>query len=178
VAYVVSRDRATATATELRAYLKEKLPEYMVPSAFVFLDAMPLTPNGKLDRKALPVPGRNYRESEDGFAAPGTPVEEMIAGIWAEVLKLEEVGIHDNFFDLGGHSLKATQVMSRVREALQVDLTVRVLFEGPTVAELAARVEQSLPQAHELDELARSLAEVESLSDEDLERRLKNEPEN
>jgi amino acid adenylation domain-containing protein len=178
VAYVVSRDRATATATELRAYLKEKLPEYMVPSAFVFLDAMPLTPNGKLDRKALPVPGRNYRESEDGFAAPGTPVEEMIAGIWAEVLKLEEVGIHDNFFDLGGHSLKATQVMSRVREALQVDLTVRVLFEGPTVAELAARVEPSLPQARELDELARSLAEVESLSDEDLERRLKNEPEN
>lgn len=178
VAYVVTRGSPAATANQLRAYLKEKLPEYMVPSAFVFLDDMPLTPNGKLDRNALPTPDQSCRGFEHGFAAPGTPVEEMIAGIWAEVLKLEEIGIHDNFFDLGGHSLKATQVMSRVREALQVDLPVRVLFEGPTVAELAARVEPSLPQARELDELARSLAEVESLSDEDLERRLKNEPEN
>lgn len=144
----------------------------MVPSAYVFLEDMPLTSNGKLDRKALPAPDRSYREFEHGFAAPGTPVEEMIAGIWAEVLKLEKIGIHDNFFDLGGHSLKATQVMSRVCEALQVDLPLRVLFEAPTVAELAARVEQSMPQAGELEELARSLAEVESLSDEEIERLL------
>jgi amino acid adenylation domain-containing protein len=172
VAYVVTRGIASGTANQLRAYLKEKLPEYMVPSAYVFLEDMPLTSNGKLDRKALPAPDRSYREFEHGFAAPGTPVEEMIAGIWAEVLKLEKIGIHDNFFDLGGHSLKATQVMSRVCEALQVDLPLRVLFEAPTVAELAARVEQSMPQAGELEELARSLAEVESLSDEEIERLL------
>jgi acyl carrier protein len=150
----------------------------MVPSAFVFLDDMPLTSNGKLDRNALPSPDQSYRGFEHGFAAPGTPVEEMIAGIWAEVLKLEKIGIHDNFFDLGGHSLKATQVMSRVREALQVDLALRVLFEAPTVAELAARVEQSMPRAGELEELAQSLAEVESLSDEDLKRQLEKETEN
>ena len=89
----------------------------MVPSAFVFLDLIPLTSNGKVDRKALPAPDQNRFDLEESFVAPRTPVEEMIAEIWAEVLKLDRVGIHDNFFDLGGHSLLATQVISRLREA-------------------------------------------------------------
>jgi acyl carrier protein len=99
-------------------------------------------------------------------------VEATIAEIWADILRMERVGIHENFFDLGGHSLKATQVMSRVRHSFGVDLPLRVLFEAPTVAELAARVGQRMPQADEAEELARILAEVESLSEEEIERQL------
>ena len=105
----------------------------MVPSAFVFLDSLPLTPNGKLDRKALPAPDQSRPELDDTFAAPRTPVEEILANIWAEVLKLDKVGIHDNFFQLGGHSLLATQVVSRVRDAFKLDLPLRTLFEAPTI---------------------------------------------
>jgi surfactin family lipopeptide synthetase A len=104
--------------------------------------------------------------------APRSPVEETIAEIWAEVLRVEKVGIHDNFFELGGHSLLATQVMSRLREGLLLDLSVRVLFEAPTVAELASRVEQSIAEASELEELGRTIAEVEALSEEEIERQL------
>ena len=169
-AYIVLEPGAAATANELRTFLKAKLPEYMVPSTLVFLEAMPLTPNGKLDRKAFPEPDRSHSGVADNFAAPRTLVEEMIAGIWAEVLKLDKFSIHDNFFDLGGHSLKATQVISRVRETFRMDLPLRVLFEAPTVAELAFRVEQSFADAGELEELAREVAEVDSLSDEEIER--------
>jgi acyl carrier protein len=139
---------------------------------FVFMDAMPLTPNGKLDRKALPAPDRSNCELASGFVAPRTLVEEMIAEIWAEVLKLDKLGIDDNFFDLGGHSLKATQVISRVRQTFRIDLPLRVLFEAPTVAELAMRIEQSFADAGELEELARCMTEVESLSDEEMEHQL------
>jgi amino acid adenylation domain-containing protein len=136
VAYIVGE----AEAEELRAHLRRSLPEYMVPSAFVFLEALPLTPNGKLDRKALPAP--DFVSAEERYVAPRTPVEEVLAGIWAEVLRLERVGVQGNFFDLGGHSLLATRVVSRIREVFRVDLPLRALFEGPTVAELAGRVEQ------------------------------------
>jgi amino acid adenylation domain-containing protein len=136
VAYVVGEARAE----ELRAHLRQGLPEYMLPSAFVFLDALPLTPNGKLDRKALPTP--ELASSEDRYVAPRTPVEEVLAGIWAEVLRLERVGVEESFFELGGHSLLATRVVSRVRELFGVELPLRALFEGPTVAEMAARVEE------------------------------------
>jgi acyl carrier protein len=102
-------------------------------------------------------------------------VEELVAKIWAEVLKLDECGIHDNFFDLGGHSLNATQVMSRLREAVQADLPLRVLFEAPTVAELASKIEQSISDDAELAEFARSLAEVEGLSEEEIARQLDKE---
>jgi acyl carrier protein len=172
VAYVVARDRTAMTANELRTYLKEKLPEYMVPRAFVFLDSLPFTLNGKLDRNALPAPDQNSSESAEAYTAPHTPVEEMIADIWAEVLKLEKIGIYDNFFDLGGHSLLATQVMSRLRAVLRTDLSLRVLFEAPTVAELASRVEQSVSEAGELQEFARNMAEVEALREEEIERQL------
>jgi acyl-CoA synthetase (AMP-forming)/AMP-acid ligase II/acyl carrier protein len=140
VAYVVSRQRQAPAANDLRDFVKKKLPEYMVPSAFVFLDALPLTPNGKVDRRTLPAPDR-WLALEEGYATPRTPVEERLAKIWTEVLKVERVGIHDNFFRLGGHSLKATQLMSRLREAFQVEVPLRKLFEIPTVAELAESIE-------------------------------------
>ncbi|HYR07693.1 MAG TPA: condensation domain-containing protein, partial [Longimicrobium sp.] len=136
VAYIVGGVEAEA----LRAHVRRSLPEYMLPSAFVFLDTLPLTPNGKLDRKALPAP--EYAADADRYGAPSTPVEEVLAGIWAEVLRLERVGVHDSFFDLGGHSLLATRVVSRVRELFGVELPLRALFEEPTVAELAGRVEE------------------------------------
>jgi acyl carrier protein len=142
VAYVVSNKENTPTINALRSFLKQKLPDYMAPSAFVFLDALPLTPNGKVDRRALPAPDQSRPELEPAFVAPRTSAEKTLVGIWAEVLRLEPVGIHDNFFELGGHSLLATQVMSRVRTAFQVELPLRTLFEKPTVAELAEVIEE------------------------------------
>ncbi|MEA2175560.1 MAG: hypothetical protein QOD00_3152, partial [Blastocatellia bacterium] len=124
----------------LREHLQAYLPEYMMPSAFVMLDQFPLTPNGKVDRRALPAPGQVRPELTESFAAPRTPDEELIAGIFAEVLRLDRVGIHDGFFELGGHSLLATQVISRLRETFHVELPVRCLFESPTVASLSETV--------------------------------------
>ncbi|HEY0607598.1 MAG TPA: amino acid adenylation domain-containing protein, partial [Herpetosiphonaceae bacterium] len=128
-------------SSTLRIYLAEYLPDYMIPAVFVTLDALPLNPNGKLDRKALPAPESVRVERDESFVAPRTPVEEVIAGIWAALLKQERVGINDTFFALGGHSLLATQIMSRVRSTLQVELPLSALFDLPTVAGLAARVE-------------------------------------
>ncbi|MGH7833991.1 MAG: non-ribosomal peptide synthetase, partial [Candidatus Binatia bacterium] len=143
VAYIVSRhDRLRISA--LRNFLAKKLPDYMIPSVFVPLDSLPLTPSGKMDRKALPAPDSSRPELDNRFVAPRTPGERSLAKIWAEVLKLEKVGIHDNFFDLGGHSLLATQVISRLRDAFRIDLPLRSLFESPTVAGLAECIETLL----------------------------------
>jgi acyl-coenzyme A synthetase/AMP-(fatty) acid ligase/acyl carrier protein len=138
-AYVVAAGPSRPSARELRAFLRKMLPDYMVPSAFVVLDKLPLTPNGKVDRRALPAPERPHLE--EGFVAPRTPVEEALAEIWAEVLRLKQVGIHSDFFELGGHSLLATLVISRVREVFQAELPLRSMFEELTVAGLAERVE-------------------------------------
>jgi amino acid adenylation domain-containing protein len=140
VAYTVARDpESPPTAAELREHLREKLPEQMVPSAFVALPALPLAPNGKLDRRALPEPEPQERGAE-GLVAPRTPLEEILAGLYAHVLGAERVGVHDDFFELGGHSLSATRLVSRVRDALKVELPLRALFESPTVAGLAEAV--------------------------------------
>jgi len=125
----------------LRCFLNEKLPEYMVPQTFVVLETMPLTPNGKIDRRALPAPDTLGRRLKEGYIAPRTPTEEQLAQMWAEVLNLEQVGIHDNFFEIGGHSLLATQVVSRISKAFHVELPLRNLFEKPTVANLAEYIE-------------------------------------
>jgi amino acid adenylation domain-containing protein len=138
VAYVVAADPAP-TAAELRAALRATLPEYMVPGAFVFLDRFPLTPNGKLDRRALPAPEAEATRSAGG--APRTAVEESLVEIWAGVLGADRVGIEDDFFELGGHSLLGTRLVSRVRDAFAVDLPLRAVFEARTVAAMAELVE-------------------------------------
>ncbi|HEY1235680.1 MAG TPA: amino acid adenylation domain-containing protein, partial [Candidatus Binatia bacterium] len=139
VSYVVVHENATLESKELRAYLKDRLPDYMVPSVFVFLDGLPLTTNGKLDRARLPTPEFAHRGEH---VAPRTPVEERLARIWADLLRLDRVGADDNFFDLGGHSLLATQVVSRIAEAFRIALPCRALFERPTVAELSSHIEE------------------------------------
>jgi amino acid adenylation domain-containing protein len=141
-AYVVERaDREGSTAGELRQWLLGRIPEYMVPSAFVSLEVVPLTPNGKIDRQALPEPDLARSTASSEFVPPGGPVEELVASGWAAVLGVERIGAHDNFFDLGGHSLLATQVVSRLRDALGVEIPLRMIFEAPTVAALAERIE-------------------------------------
>ncbi|HEV3051653.1 MAG TPA: amino acid adenylation domain-containing protein, partial [Longimicrobium sp.] len=140
VAYCVPADAAArAESAELRAHLKARLPEYMIPAAYVRLERLPLTANGKLDRRALPEPGAAATDVRP--AAPRTPTEEILAQIWAEVLRTDSVGVDDDFFALGGHSLLATRLLSRVQNALGVAVPLRALFEGPTVADLAARVD-------------------------------------
>jgi acyl carrier protein len=147
VAYVVSPSEQAPTTSELRDFLKDKLPDYMVPSAFVVLDELPLTPNGKLDRLNLPAPSLARPELDTDFVAPRTPVEEQLVEIWVEVLGVTRVGVHDDFFELGGHSLRATQLVSRVREVFQVELPLLSLFEEPTLAGLAERI-RVMQQSH------------------------------
>jgi non-ribosomal peptide synthetase component F len=145
VAYVVAADdREAFTVTEMHSYLREKLPHYMIPVALVQLSEMPLTPNGKVDRRALPEPDQDRVTLGIEYAAPRTGIEEILVNIWTEVLAVKQVGIHDNFFELGGHSLLATQVVSRVRRAFSIELPLRALFEAPTVMGLALRVESAM----------------------------------
>ena len=143
VAYFVPHGGPAPKAGELRSFLREKLPEYMMPAAFVPLAALPVTANGKLDRQALPVPG--WRADAGTYVAPRTAAEERLCGIWVAVLGHERVGVEDNFFALGGHSLLATQVVSRVRETFGVELPLLRFFERPTVAALAALIEATRP---------------------------------
>jgi amino acid adenylation domain-containing protein len=140
-AYVVTGGEEKSTIQQLRSYLLEQLPSAMVPSVFVSLDALPLAPNGKIDRRALPEPDYRESEPEQSYIAPRTEIESVVAGIWAEVLKLERIGVHNNFFDLRGHSLLAMQIISKMLRTLQVELPVRSFFEAPTVAGLAKLIE-------------------------------------
>jgi acyl carrier protein len=163
-----------ADAARLRAGARERLPEHMVPAAFVALETLPLTPNGKVDRAALPEPqwGSAARE----YVAPRDGTEARLCAIWREVLGAERVGVHDSFFDLGGHSLTATQLISRVREALGREITFRTLVQAPTVAELAVAVagseggeEQAIIGRDAAEQL---LAGLDQLSEEEVERLL------
>lgn len=151
VAYLVAVGQAGAvTSADLRAYLKARLPEYMIPSAFVSLEQFPLTPNGKIDRKALPAPeiGLN-QELEQHYIEPRTPAEKVLASLFGEVLGLKRVGLEDNFFELGGHSLLAARLMARILEAFQIELALHNLFEAPTIARLVERIEQLKQAASE-----------------------------
>ncbi len=143
VAYIVPAHAQAPESGELRRYLLERLADYMVPSAFVEVSRLPLTPNGKVDRNALPEPDWTQRGTEATYIAPRTPVEEVLARLWSNVLGVGQIGIHDDFFALGGHSLLATQLVSRLRDAFQVDLPLRNIFESPTIATLAEQVESA-----------------------------------
>ncbi|MEO0373921.1 MAG: amino acid adenylation domain-containing protein [Cyanobacteria bacterium P01_A01_bin.17] len=160
VAYVVTNTETVMDTAALRQYLQTQLPDYMIPSLFVALKILPLTTNGKVNRRALPIPEKVRPELSQNFVAPRTETEVAIATIWCDILQLEIVGVTDNFFDLGGHSLLATQVLSRLRETFQIELPLRRLFDAHTVAEIADVIEEILT------------AEIEALSDDEAEEQL------
>ncbi|MEH1922365.1 amino acid adenylation domain-containing protein [Nostoc sp.] len=137
VAYIVPKQKLEVSTATLKCFLQEKLPHYMIPAVFVILDSLPLTPNGKVDRRNLPGCDRTRPNLEETFVAPRNPIEEKLAVIWAALLALEQIGVNDNFFQLGGHSLIATQILSRVRELFQVELSFHHIFDKPTIAGLA-----------------------------------------
>src|SRR5262249_48359070 len=138
-------------AEALRAHLSSSLPDYMTPSAYVHLERLPLTPNGKEDRRALPVREMSGSEERWRSIEQRSPVEEIVAGIFEQVLKVEEVGIRDNFFESGGHSLLATQIISRVRAAFGIEIGVKSVFEGPTVEGLARKIEEAMRAGEKME---------------------------
>lgn len=171
-AYLVPSKGLTPASSELARLMLDRLPGYMVPSAFVVLDAWPLTSSGKINRRALPRPDMNRIELDSAYVAPRTPIEESLAKIWAGVLGLDQVGVYDHFFRLGGHSLLATQVMSRVRAEFQIDLPLRTLFEAPTIAGLAESLVQREMELADREQLSQMLAELEQLTDEQVQQLL------
>jgi acyl carrier protein len=168
VAYVVADRETKPTVSELRSFLGERLPDYMIPSAFVMLDRLPQTPSGKIDRRALPEPTEERPELEAAYVAPRTPVEETLADIVGQVLGVDRVGIRDNFFELGGHSMLAIQVISQVRELFQVDVPLRSLFESPTVEGLAVAIARTQAEVEDREKLEQMLSELEQLSEEEV----------
>ena len=169
VAYVVASSSNPVAASDLRSYLAAHVPAALVPSAFVFLQELPFTPNGKVNRRALPEPELGKAETASAFIAPRTPVEESLAKIWCRVLKLERVGVGDNFFDLGGHSLIATQVVSQIERVFNVEISLRTIFERPTIEGLALALLEHQTKDVGPDEMEELLAGVESLPEDSVE---------
>jgi acyl carrier protein len=167
VAYLTGvRGRRPAAAGDLRAHLKERLPDYMLPTAYVAINSLPLTANGKVDRRALPAP-EQVTDSAQRYVAPSTPVEEVLCGIWAEILGLERVGVEDNFFELGGHSLLITQVVSRVRKVFRIELAIRKLFDATTITQLSQIIIENETRAGQADKIARTLNTIRSMPAEE-----------
>jgi len=154
IAYLVPQGTEEVTTSKLHSFLKERLPEYMIPSAFVQLERMPLTSNGKIDRRALPAPDMARPETEGGFVEPRTPLEEEVAAAWKQVLNLERVAVNENFFEIGGHSLLAARVITVLRGNLGVNLSLRSLFDNPTVERMAAAGMETLLDQTEQREMA------------------------
>ena len=155
IGYVTLKNGTTPAATDLRDLLKSSLPEYMVPTLFVKIDSLPLTTNGKVDRKSLPAPDEENRLVDDVFVAPRTPIERRVAGILCPLFKVKEVGINDNFFLLGGHSLLGAQLLTKIRSTFGIDLPLRAVFDAPTIAVLSATIEREI------------VARVESMSEDE-----------
>jgi amino acid adenylation domain-containing protein len=166
VAYIVPQNYQL-TAHDVRNFLSQKLPNYLIPNAFVFLDKFPLTPNGKINRLGLPAPNISQQNFGIEFVAPRTSTERELATIWTEVLQLTKVGVYDNFFELGGHSLLATQLISRLKETFEIEFPFRYLFENPTISQLAEKVVNQQIELVKTDELAQILGEIDELSDEE-----------
>jgi hypothetical protein len=163
VAYLVARG-AAPPVMELREHLKRKVPDYMVPSGFVYLETLPLTNNGKVDRRALPEPQQERPEIATTYVAPRTETEIVLARIWSDVLQVEQVGLHDDFFEFGGHSILAVKAVSRMRQQLETEVPLSAMFECPTVAEMALKMMEL--EADRLDpaDLVRLLGEVEAVT--------------
>jgi amino acid adenylation domain-containing protein len=168
VGYVVPHDKEKLTTSELRKYLAEKLPDYMIPSAFVLLDSLPLSHNRKVDRRALPLPNAERPSLEISYVAPSTPTEQVVARIWSSLLGVETVGVHDNFFDLGGHSLLATRLAYKIEEDFRVQIGLRALFQAPTVSGVVNSIVESWGDREIVDEIARTIMEVDQLDPDEV----------
>jgi acyl carrier protein len=166
VAYIVPTAGQVPDITEVQSSLRKKLPDYMVPSEFVIVDQLPLTSNGKVDRNALSVPGR-LRPVENSFEPPRTSIEKMLASIYSRILHLEKVGVHDDFFMLGGNSIHAVLLASEVRQGFHIELPLRKFFENSTVGGLAETIEQLQVEQTDSDEMARMLSALEELSEQE-----------
>jgi surfactin family lipopeptide synthetase C len=169
VAYIVFQSQQSDNSSiklQLRNFLREKLPEYSIPSAFVFLDKLPISANGKIERKSLPIPTETF-DLSNNYIPPTNAIEEILAEIWTKILHRQGVGIHDNFFDLGGHSLLATQVISRIREAFAIKLPIRCLFESPSVAQLAQTLIEREAKPGITQKRAQILQKLENMSSEE-----------
>jgi acyl carrier protein len=165
VAYVVPRSRPEPTVAVLKLFLRDKLPEYMIPTEFVFLDELPLTSTGKIDRRALPEPNHQRCDRGIDITRPRTPIEATLANIWAEVLSVPIISINDRFFELGGHSLAASQVISRVNQRFHLELSLKALFDAPTIAEMALLITENKASRASETELAQIMSEVEAMAD-------------
>lgn len=174
VAYFVPRQLPAPTTTALRKFLAATLDDYMIPSRFIVLEKLPLLSTGKVDRRALPMLRSARPDLDTLFAAPRTPAEQLLSQIWAEALYLDQVGLRDNFFDLGGHSLSASRVISRAIKSFQIDLPQSAVFDSPTVAQMATVITESQVNQESVPELAQILREVEVMTDADA-RRLMND---
>jgi hypothetical protein len=167
-AYVVSAQQPGPAVPELRSFLQAKLPDYMIPAAFIILSSLPLTPSGKIDRKRLPIPERDVLAVKGARQTPRTPTEAVLASIWAEILGLAHVGVHDHFFEIGGHSLLAIRVLSRIRTVFQVELPLRSLFDAPTISDLALVIAQRQAETADNEAVEQMLAELEHLSEQEV----------
>ena len=168
VAHLVSREGSPPAADDLRAYLRERLPDFMIPLHYLALDEFPHTPNQKIDRKALPAPQYDAHASDTTSAGARTPTEKTLARIWSEILGVSRIRVHDDFFELGGQSLIAIRLISRVREALDVDVPLKSLFATPTIAGLAATLDQLRIERADDASLEAALQELESLTEDEV----------
>jgi acyl-coenzyme A synthetase/AMP-(fatty) acid ligase len=176
VAYVVPKIDKSCDAFKLRAYMKTRLPEYMVPATFVFLDNLPLTDSGKINRSALPEPDRSSALHVSNHVPPATPVARVVADLWASVLEVDRVGMTDNFFDLGGHSLLAIRLTSRMRDAFQLDLPVRMVFEAQTMADYCEMMLDWSSDRERIEQIAQLLIELADISDDEADTLLSRKP--
>jgi surfactin family lipopeptide synthetase C len=176
-AYIVPNEASQASTSEIRSILKRALPPHMVPATFTILDGLPLMANGKIDRNALPAPDSDRPEVDEHFISPRTPMEEFVASIWCDALKLDRVGVHDNFFDLGGHSLLAARVFAELQKKFKATLNLVDVFNAPTIAELAEMIYQRETSSEQNDELESLLSELDELTDEEANRWLSEESE-
>ena len=166
IAYLVDPKRAKPDVVVLRDFLKQKLPEYMIPAGFIRLDKLPLTPNGKLDRKALPAPDNAQLRSAEDHVAPRDPTERTLARLWENLLKLDKIGVHDNFFELGGHSLIATRLASQIRKEFDVEIPLRSIFENPTIQGLALQIAEKRAASMASEDVEELLKDLELLPEE------------